>query len=90
MNESPRVALISGGAGGIGRRIAERFSQEDIHVHVCDASAENIEAFLADNPGATATLADVSERMFQLFLDNARRFAAGEPLRNVVDKSRWF
>ena len=62
MNETSRVALISGGAGGIGRRIAERFGDDGIRVHVCDASAENIEAFLADNPGATATLADVSER----------------------------
>ena len=29
---------------------------------------------------------NIPERPFQLLFDNARRFAAGEPLRNVVDK----
>jgi phosphoglycerate dehydrogenase-like enzyme len=33
---------------------------------------------------------NISSRWFDLFLDNARRFAAGEPLRNVVDKANWF
>jgi phosphoglycerate dehydrogenase-like enzyme len=30
------------------------------------------------------------ERRYQVLLENARRFAAGEPLRNVVDKAAWF
>ncbi len=33
---------------------------------------------------------NVPERRFQVLLDNARRFAAGEPLHNVVDKAAWF
>lgn len=33
---------------------------------------------------------NLGERQFQILLDNARRFAAGEPLRNVVDKANWF
>jgi phosphoglycerate dehydrogenase-like enzyme len=33
---------------------------------------------------------NISERQFAILLDNARRFAAGEPLRNVVDKAAWF
>jgi phosphoglycerate dehydrogenase-like enzyme len=33
---------------------------------------------------------NVPERQFQILLDNARRFAAGEPLRNVVDKAAWY
>lgn len=33
---------------------------------------------------------NVDERRFELFVDNAKRFAAGEPLRNVVDKTVWF
>ncbi|MFD3584576.1 D-2-hydroxyacid dehydrogenase [Streptomyces sp. NPDC058683] len=31
-----------------------------------------------------------AERRFEVLLDNARRFAAGQPLTNVVDKSQWF
>jgi phosphoglycerate dehydrogenase-like enzyme len=30
------------------------------------------------------------ERRAEIFLDNCRRFAAGESLRNVVDKRNWF
>lgn len=33
---------------------------------------------------------NVAERRFQVLLDNARRFSAGEPLRNVVDKAAWY
>ena len=32
----------------------------------------------------------VEERRYEVFLENCRRFAAGEPLRNTVDKARWF
>ena len=32
----------------------------------------------------------LDERRFDILLDNCRRFLAGEPLRNVVDKPRWF
>jgi len=30
------------------------------------------------------------ERRFAIVIDNCRRFLAGEPLRNVVDKASWF
>ena len=33
---------------------------------------------------------NIPERQYQIVLDNARRFAAGEPLRNVVEKSVWY
>jgi phosphoglycerate dehydrogenase-like enzyme len=33
---------------------------------------------------------NVEERRFEVLLDNARRFAAGEPLQNVVDKALWY
>ncbi len=56
------VVLISGGAAGIGRAIAERFLAESGAVHVCDASAENIDEFLSANPAATATLADIGNK----------------------------
>jgi len=32
----------------------------------------------------------LDERRLEILLDNARRFLAGTPLRNVVDKAHWF
>src|SRR5262249_38522989 len=32
----------------------------------------------------------LNDRRFQIMVDNCRAFAAGRPLRNVVDKSSWF
>jgi phosphoglycerate dehydrogenase-like enzyme len=32
----------------------------------------------------------LDERRFEVLLDNCRRFLAGQPLRNVVDKANWF
>jgi len=32
----------------------------------------------------------LDERRFEILLENARRFLAGQPLRNVVDKTSWF
>src|SRR5205814_8797975 len=32
----------------------------------------------------------LDERRFEVLSDNCRRFAAGQELRNLVDKSRWF
>lgn len=65
------MILISGGAAGIGRAIAESFLSAGAKVHVCDSSAENLDAFLAANTGATATLADISNpvNVDQVFSD---------------------
>jgi hypothetical protein len=30
------------------------------------------------------------ERRYEIILDNCRRFLAGQPLRNLIDKARWF
>ena len=32
----------------------------------------------------------LDDRRLEILLDNARRFVADQPLRNVVDKARWF
>jgi phosphoglycerate dehydrogenase-like enzyme len=32
----------------------------------------------------------LDERRYEVLSDNCRRFAAGRPLRNLVDKARWF
>ena len=39
---------------------------------------------------AVADAEDIPERRYALLADNARRFLAGESLRNVVDKARWY
>jgi phosphoglycerate dehydrogenase-like enzyme len=33
---------------------------------------------------------NLPERRYQVILENARRFARGEALKNVVDKARWY
>ncbi len=33
---------------------------------------------------------NIPERRFKILLENARRFAAGEPLQNVVNKAAWY
>jgi phosphoglycerate dehydrogenase-like enzyme len=33
---------------------------------------------------------NLPDRRFAIILDNARRFVAGDPLTNVVDKSKWY
>ena len=32
----------------------------------------------------------IDDRRLDILLDNCRRFARGEPLRNIVDKATWF
>ena len=41
-------------------------------------------------PHVAGTSPRIAERHLGVLLDNVRRFVSGEPLRNVVDKSRWF
>ncbi|MEH6588686.1 MAG: SDR family oxidoreductase [Halioglobus sp.] len=55
------VVLITAGASGIGRCIAENFLELGCQVHVCDISQANINAFLEQNPAASGTLADISQ-----------------------------
>ena len=68
------VALITGGAAGVGRIIAEAFIGENFRVHVCDIDPKAIDTFLQANPAATATLADVADvaqvdRLFAELMD---------------------
>ncbi len=39
---------------------------------------------------AVQDASNIYDRQFAVLLENAQRFAAGEPLRNVVDKTHWF
>ena len=60
-SECARVAVVTAGAGGLGRCIAELFLASGYRVHVCDVSQNAIDRFLESNPKATATLADVGD-----------------------------
>lgn len=55
-----RVVLITGGAAGLGIRIARRFSAAGDRVHICDRSASAIDALGHECPSVSATLADVA------------------------------
>jgi phosphoglycerate dehydrogenase-like enzyme len=41
-------------------------------------------------PHCAAASPRVPERHLETLLENLRRFAAGQPLQNVVDKAQWF
>jgi NAD(P)-dependent dehydrogenase (short-subunit alcohol dehydrogenase family) len=59
MSDGP-VALVTGGALGIGRAIAHRFAAEGWRVHVCDADPKAVRRFLTEMPSCSASVADVS------------------------------
>ena len=48
------VVLVTAGASGIGRTIAETFLAHAGRVHVCDIDSSAIADFLNANPGASA------------------------------------
>jgi NAD(P)-dependent dehydrogenase (short-subunit alcohol dehydrogenase family) len=58
---SEEVVLVTAGASGIGRCIAESFLQRGCRVHICDIQQTAVDDFLQHNPGATASIADISK-----------------------------
>ena len=55
-----KVILVTAGASGIGRCIAENFLKDGSAVHICDINSDYINDFLESNPMATASQIDVS------------------------------
>jgi NAD(P)-dependent dehydrogenase (short-subunit alcohol dehydrogenase family) len=52
--------LVTAGAAGIGATIARAFHEAGAQVHVCDIDRTAINQFIANTPGATASMADAS------------------------------
>ena len=77
-----RVAVVTGGAGGIGRAMGERFAAEGMRVVLADVDAdpldETVEALRAAGHDATGVVTDVTdfasvERLRDAALDALRR-----------------
>ena len=84
------IVLITGGASGVGQAIAESFLNDGAAVHICDANADNIEAFLHSNPAASATVCDVADatQVDQVFADLAAKHGVLNILVNNAGMAR--
>jgi NAD(P)-dependent dehydrogenase (short-subunit alcohol dehydrogenase family) len=76
--------LVTAGAAGIGRAIAEAFAAHDARVYVCDISREAVEKCRAEQPGIIAEEADVADEaaIDRLFDDVQARFGGLDVLVN--------
>jgi NAD(P)-dependent dehydrogenase (short-subunit alcohol dehydrogenase family) len=66
--------LITAGAGGIGRAMAETFADAGARVHICDVDTGALDSLRAARPAITSTVCDVSdiEQVDALFADVKR------------------
>ncbi|MFT5482977.1 MAG: NAD(P)-dependent dehydrogenase (short-subunit alcohol dehydrogenase family) [Halieaceae bacterium] len=70
------VVLVTAGASGIGRCIAESFLAQGCRVHVCDIAGERVDEFLQSNSGASGSVIDVgdSEQVEELYRQFGQRY----------------
>ncbi|HEU5222920.1 MAG TPA: SDR family NAD(P)-dependent oxidoreductase [Candidatus Lumbricidophila sp.] len=67
MSESPRIALVTGGAGDIGRAISTRLAADGFTVYVCDVQSTEALASVASQIATTAGVA--SDRVVAASVD---------------------
>ena len=81
--EGKRV-LVTAGAAGIGRAIAQTFLEHGARVHICDVDAQALAAARKEMPAATQTRADVASTadVDRLFEDVARSLGGLDVLVN--------
>jgi NAD(P)-dependent dehydrogenase (short-subunit alcohol dehydrogenase family) len=79
-----QVVMVSAGAAGIGRTIAETFLAHDCHVHIFDIDSLAISNFLENYPRASATKADISNvaQVEEVFEQLTRRYGRLDVLVN--------
>src|SRR5512146_111560 len=77
-------ALVTAGAAGIGRAIAQTFLEHGARVHICDVDERALAAAGKDMPGATQTRADVASTadVDRLFADVKRELGGLDVLVN--------
>ncbi|SMX22557.1 SDR family oxidoreductase [Boseongicola aestuarii] len=56
-----RRVIVTGGASGIGARIAERFAELGDKVAICDANPDAVAAFAKSHPTISAEIANVAQ-----------------------------
>ena len=89
-----RALIVGGSLGGL-------FAAHQLRSIGWDVDVFEIEPLPADHPLWTAPNVLITphtagfgpyldDRRLDILLDNCRRFAHGQPLRNVVDKAAWF
>lgn len=78
--------LVTAGAGGIGRTLAERFSAAGARVHITDVAADAVEETVASVAGVSGTAGDASapEHVDRVVADIRARFGGLDVLVNNV------
>jgi NAD(P)-dependent dehydrogenase (short-subunit alcohol dehydrogenase family) len=70
--------LVTAGASGIGRAIADLLIENGAHLHICDVSRERLDDFQSAYPGHGASLCDVAaEQEVAALFDDVRQTLGG-------------